>query len=141
MPATTVRSGFGALLRRGDGGGPEVFTTVAEVTNIGAVGTKLNTVDATHMESDFAHMEKIPTLLESAEISLDLNFLPGDTTQTNLRADCMNRVLRNFQITLPGSAKVLSFAAYVTQIGPMIPLDGKMSQAVTLTPNGRINLA
>lgn len=139
--ATGARAGFGALLKRGDGGNPEAFTTIAEVTNIGEVTTKLNVVDATHMESADAHMEKIPTILESGDITVDLNFLPGDTTQTALRNDAMNRSLRNFQITVPGTAKVFSFSAYVTSIGPAIPHDGKMVQSVTLTPTGKIVFA
>lgn len=141
MATTAARSGFGALLKRGDGGSPEVFTTVAEVVNIGAVETRMNLADATHMESPDQHMERIPTLLESSDISLELNYLPGDTTQTNLRNDVMNRTLRNFQITIPGSSRVVSFAAFVSQIGPAFPHDGKMTQNVTLAPNGKITIA
>lgn len=141
MAATAARSGFGALLKRGDGGSPEVFTTVAEVVNIGAVETRMNLADATHMESPDQHMERIPTLLESSDISLELNYLPGDTTQTNLRNDVMNRTLRNFQITIPGSSRVVSFSAFVSQIGPAFPHDGKMTQNVTLAPNGKITIA
>lgn len=140
MP-TGARSGFGALLKRGDGGSPEVFTTLAEVVNIGSVETRLSTVDATHMESADAHMEKIPTLLETGEVSLELNYLPGDTTQNNIRNDCLNRTLRNFQITIPGSTKIVSFAAFVTQVGPAFPHDGKMTQNVTLTPTGKATIA
>jgi len=141
MATTAARSGFGALLKRGDGGSPEVFTTVAEVVNIGAVETRMNLADATHMESPDQHMERIPTLLESSDISLELNYLPGDTTQTNLRNDVMNRTLRNFQITIPGSSRVVSFSAFVSQIGPAFPHDGKMTQNVTLAPNGKITIA
>lgn len=141
MATTSARYGFGSLLKRGDGGSPEVFTTVAEVVNIGEITTKLNVADATHMESDDAHMEKIPTLLESGDISVELNFLPGDTTQTALRNDMLNRAKRNFQITISGSAKTLTFAGYVTSHGPAIPHDGKMTLSVTLTPTGKVTLA
>ena len=141
MAATNARSGFGALLKRGDGGSPEVFTTISEVANIGAVETSLDTVEATHMESPSAHKEYIPTLLDAKEISVELNYLPGDTTQNNLRSDLLNRTLRNFQCTIPGSAKVISFAAFVTNLGPMIPVDGKMTQTLNLRPNGVITIA
>ncbi|RJP21675.1 MAG: hypothetical protein C4529_07040 [Deltaproteobacteria bacterium] len=141
MAVTSARSGFGALLKRGDGGAPEVFTTVAEVVNIGETKTRLATVDATHMESPDQHMEKIPTLLESGDVTLELNYLPGDTTQNNVRNDCLNRSLRNFQITIPGSAKIVSFSAYVTECGPAFPHDGKMTQNVTLTPTGKVSIA
>lgn len=139
--ATGARSGFGALLKRGDGGSPEAFSTVSEVVNIGRVGTTLQTTDATHMESADQHMEKIPTMLESGAVTADLNYLPGDTSQNNLRNDMLNRTLRNFQITIPGSAKIVSFAAYVTEMGPEFPHDNKMTQQVTLTPTGKITIA
>jgi len=141
MATTAARSGFGALLQRGDGGSPEVFSTVAEVVNIGAIETRMNLADATHMESPDQHMERVPTLLESSDVSLELNYLPGDTTQNNLRNDCLNRTLRNFRVTIPGSAKVVSFAAFVSQVGPALPHDGKMTQAITLSPNGRVTIA
>lgn len=141
MAATGAKAGFGALLKRGDGGGPEVFTTVAEVVDIGKVGTTLATVDATHMESPDTHMEKIPTILESGAVNVSLNYLPGDTTQNLLRSDCLARSLKNFQITIPGSSKVVSFAAYVTEVGPTFPHDNKMAQDVVLTPTGKITIA
>jgi len=141
MAATNARSGFGALLKRGDGGGTEVFTTIGEVVNIGAIETGLDTVEATHMESPSAHKEWIPTLLDAKEISVELNYLPGDTQQNNLRSDMFNRTLRNFQCTIPGSAKVVSFAAYVTNLGPAFPHDGKMTQTLNLRPNGVVTIA
>ena len=141
MAATSARSGFGSLLKRGDGGGPEVFTTVAEVVNIGGISTRLNTADATHMESPDGWMEKIATLLEAAEVQLDMNFLPGDTTQSLLRSDQTNRTLRNFQVTVPGSSKVFAFAAFVGEISPAFPPDNKMAQSLTLTPSGPITFS
>ena len=141
MAATQARSGFGALLKRGDGGGTEVFTTVAEVVDIREVSTTLATVDATHMESPSGHMEKIATLLEAGGVSVELNYRPGDTTQNNLRADMLAKTLRNFQITIPGSSKVVSFAAFVTKAGPAFPHDNKMSQTIELTPSGVVTIA
>lgn len=138
---TNARIGFGALLKRGDGLTPETFSTVAEVVNIGAIESRLGTTDATHMESANAHMEKIPTLIESGDITCELNYLPGDTSQGLLRSDLMNRSLRNFQITIPGSSKVASFAAYVTALGPALPHDNKMTQSLTLTPTGMVTIA
>jgi len=134
--ATSARSGFGSLLKRGDGGSPEVFTTVAEVVDIGEVSITQATADATHMESSGRFMEKIPTLLEAGAVSVILNYLPGDSTQSSLRADMIAGVSRNFQITIPGSSKVIAFAALVTKAGPTITHDGKMTQTIELTPTG-----
>lgn len=134
--ATGARSGFGSLLKRGDGATPEVYTTVAEVVDIGEVSITQATADGTHMESAGRFMEKIPTLLEAGSVSVSLNFLPGDTTQNLLRADMVAGTTRNFQITVPGTSKVLAFAAIVTKWGPSIPHDGKMTQTIELTPTG-----
>lgn len=47
MP-TSATAAFGTILSRGDGGGTEVFTAVAEVTGLEWSGYKLDTPEATH---------------------------------------------------------------------------------------------
>lgn len=142
MAATSARIGFGSLLKRGDGGSPtEVFSTIAEVVSLSGIGSKLGTVDATHMESPDRFMEKIPGILESSEVSVELSFLPDDTSHGLLRADHLAATKRNFQITIPGSAKVWSFAAFVSQFEVSQPHDGKMSASLVLTPTGKKTLA
>ena len=52
MP-TSGTAAFGTLLKLGDAGSPETFTTVAEITDLDGVDIKLDTDDATSHDSNF----------------------------------------------------------------------------------------
>ena len=76
---TNARIGYGTLFQTGNGAVPEVFTTLAEVTNITPPKMSRDTVDATHEESPGAWREFIAGLKDGGDVSLDLNFIPGGT--------------------------------------------------------------
>jgi hypothetical protein len=107
---TAATSGFGTTFKRGDGGGPETFTTIAEVVGISGPSLKLETIDVTNMDSN-GWREKIPTLKDAGEVQLDMNYLPANATQNytqGLLADFNNRTLRNFKVVYsnPGATHV-----------------------------------
>lgn len=138
MAATQARSGFGAKLARGDGATPtETFTNSVEVTGVSGGDFIQNTADATHMESPDGYVEKIPTLREIGDWTINYNFLAGNPTQDGLRADNAAGVKRNFRVIIPGAGKRFEGAAYVKSVGQDIPLDNKMTSSVVLTPTGK----
>jgi len=49
--ATSAVAAFGTLLKIGDGGGPESFTTIAEVRTLGGPELSRDTVDVTSHDS------------------------------------------------------------------------------------------
>lgn len=126
----------------GGAAGAEVFTTVAEVTNISGPDESLELIDATHMESPGSRREFIPSLLDSGEITLDLNFLPSDANQNGLREDLNNRVRRNFQIVWTDDEETTySFAGYVTSHSKTAQIDDKLSASVTIKITGDITVS
>lgn len=130
-----------AFLTSGADGG-EAFTTIAEVTGLGGPGETLELIDATHMESPSGYREYIPSLLDSGEISVDLNFLPGTAGQTGLRSDLVNKVRRNFEMVwTDGDSTTYSFAGYVTNIEPSASIDDKLSASATIKVTGPISVA
>jgi hypothetical protein len=121
--------------------GTEVFTTVAEVTGIGGPGGSLELIDATHMESPNAFREYIASLCDSGELSLDFNFLPGNTGQRGIRTDMVNRVRRNWQLVWTDSpATTWAFGAFVTGFEPSAAIDDKLSASATLKVTGPITV-
>ena len=142
---TDGMAAFGTLIKIGDGEASETFTTIAEVTNIGGPGLKLDTEEVTHHGSTGGYKEHVATLLEAGEISLDLNFIPTNATQSQtsgLIADMVARTLRNFQLVFPDSGSTTwTFAAYVTSFQPAAPVGGKLAASVTLKPSGQPTLA
>lgn len=137
MSTTQGTSGFGTLLKIGDGGGTEVFTAIAEVKSISGPSLSLETIDATHMSSPSGHREILPSFKNAGEVSFDVNFLPGVGTQASLFTDWTNRTLRNFQLAFPdGNSTVWSFAAYVTNLSVNAPMDDVLGASVTLSISG-----
>ncbi len=119
--------------------GTEIFTTVAEVNNISLNGRSLELIDGTHMESPNSHREYIPSLLDSGEVTFDVNFLPAHAQQVGLETDRTNRVKRNFTLTWTDTAATTySFSGYVTGFDVQSQIDDKLSGSVTIKITGPI---
>ncbi len=128
----------GTLVKRGDGGGPEVFTTIGEVVSFDGPGGKATIIDATHLQS--TAKEKLAGLPDEGEISMTLNFVPSDAQQTGLRNDRAARTKRNFKIVFTDAgAETASFSAYVLEYKLSVKPDSKVELAVTLEITGPIS--
>lgn len=142
---TSAISSFGTLLKKGDGGSPEVFTTIAEVLDIEGPDESLETEDVTSHDSTSGWVEKIGTLLDGGEVSFEVNFVPTNATHdstTGLRADMINRTRRNFQMVLPDAGTTTyAFAALVTNVKPSEPVKGALRAEVTLEISGVVTLS
>lgn len=142
---TSAINSFGTLLKIGDGGGTEVFTTIAEVLDISGPALKMNTEDATNHSSTGGYEEYIPTTLAAGELTFGLNFQPTAATHSQtsgLLKDFKNKTKRNFQLVFPDAGSTTwAFAAYVTGFEPKAPVKGKLSADVTLLITGQPTLA
>ena len=87
MP-TSALSSHGTLMKIGDGGGSEVFTTIAEVRDISGPSFAVSTEDVTNHDSS-RWREHIATIKEGGEITFDINYYSA-TTQDQLRTDMLN---------------------------------------------------
>lgn len=121
----------------GGSDGAEVFTSVLEVKQISFGGLKLDTADATHMESPSAFREKIATIKDGGEVSITGNFLPGQSNHQGITTDFKNRTLRNFKVTWSDSGPTSwNFSAYVNNIAPQSSFDGELSWTIGLMISG-----
>lgn len=128
MAVSGAKLGYGTLLKRGDGGSPEVFTTIAEVRSITLPTQEREDVDVTHMESPNATREFIAGLADTGEASCRLNFRPDHVSQgavSGVIDDSENRTLRNYQIMFDqfSGDPTCSFNAYVKSHGGEIVVD------------------
>ena len=121
--------------------GTEIFTTIAEITNISGPEESLELIDATHMESPNAFREYIPSLLDGGELQLDLNFLPANANQQGLRDDLRNRTRRNFRVVWPDAGTTTyAMSGYVTSFSPSAQIDDKLSASATVKVTGPITV-
>lgn len=141
--ATAAVRAHGTLLKIGDGGGPEVFTTIGEVRDISGPSIAVATEEVTSHDSA-GWREYIATVREIGELTFDINFT-GAATQgfaAGLYNDMINRTTRNFQLVIPlSSSKTGSFAAIITGFTPDLAVDGVVRASITLQGTGAITWA
>jgi len=142
---TAAISSFGTLLKKGDGGTPETFTTIAEVLDVSGPELGLDTEEATNQGSTGGWEEHIGSILRSGLVTFSVQYVPTGATHnatTGLIADMVNRTRRNFQLVFPnGVSTTWSFAALVTKFAPKAPVKGKLTADVTLKLTGQPTLA
>jgi predicted secreted protein len=128
----------GTLLQIGDGGGTEVFTTIAKIKDISGPTLNRGTHDASTQTTDWS--EVVPGLKKGGQFTFDVNFIPTDTThdhQTGLIKDFIDGTKRNFRIIWPDAGNTIDqYAAYVVNFEPDAPVDGLLTASVTLEITG-----
>lgn len=136
---TQALNSTGTLLKAGDGGGPETFTTIAEVLDIAGPSLEIGTEEVTSHDSAGIR-EFVATLLDYGEITFDVNWYAG-ATQTSLRTDAINKTKRNFQLdfaNVGASDDVASFAGIITNFSFESPVEGVHKASVTIKISGAV---
>ena len=110
--STNARIGWNTLLKIGDGGDPESFTTISEVTDLSAPSGDLPFEEVTHMESPSGFREYIAAPRDPGNCTFVLNYNAAHATHQQLLTDYTNGTLRNFKITYPeGTVSDETFSA------------------------------
>jgi len=109
----------GTVLLRGNGAATEVFTAIAEVTQITPMGGSTETIDASDLASSWR--EKKPGMLDAGQLQFTVHLLPGSTdAHADLMEDWTGRVVRNFQIEF-GDGSKWEIAAFISGVSPTVP--------------------
>lgn len=144
MPTAAI-GGFGTQVQIGNGGGTEVFTTIAELRDITGPGFSLDTFDVSNQSSPGAWKEFLPGLLDGGDITFDISFVPTNATHNysaGLLKDMTNRTRRNFKIVFPNAgATTWTIPAYVTGFETGAPVNDALTASVTLRVAGQPTLA
>lgn len=132
--------GYGTLLKRGDGAEPEVFTAIANATNITAPGLARNTIDVSAHDSPNKYMEFVGGMIDPGEVSIDVNYDP--TAHDMLVADLEDEDPRNYQLVFPDTTGTTwSFAAVLTGFEATAPYDDKLTATLTYKVSGKPTIA
>jgi len=139
--------GIGTQLQLGDGEGPEVFTTVAEVQSINGPSLSTNAVEVTNMDSPDKYMEFIPGLRDAGEISFEINYLFDNATHgkdTGILQDFddAETKVRNWKIIFPDTGSTTwDFSGFVTEFTMNDPVEDKITASLTIKITGKPVLA
>lgn len=134
--ASSVAIGFGTFLQRGDGGGPEVFTTIGEVIEITPPNPSRDSVETTHTSNADRWRTFIPGLIDGGELSIEINYVPGSTADDNMMTDLNSATVKNYKV-LFASAESIIVPAFITGIEPGVPIDDRMTATVTFKVAGK----
>ena len=149
MTATTATIGFGVILAKGDAASPEVFTTIAEITDLSGPGLARDAVEATHTASTNRWREFLAGLKDGGEVSLTMNHLPNNATQDATSGGLVGEfatvdgdTVGNWKLTFPVSPAVSwTFPAILTAFEPATPIDDRMTATATFKIAGEPTLA
>jgi predicted secreted protein len=113
-----------------------------EITSLSGPNSKIDTIDKTHYGSADNYREFMATFIDAGEVSLEGNFISGDTDgQIAMIADFQARSKKEAIITLPAaSATTWTFDAIITSLTFSQPLDGKLGISATLKISGAATL-
>jgi predicted secreted protein len=129
-------SAYGTQFQRGDGGEPEVFTTVGEATNISGPELERETIDVTSHDSPDRFREWVGGLVDGGEVTFEVNWDPA--IHVPLQDDFDDPLPRNYQIVLPTvPGGTFAFAGFITGMSHEFPHDGKMAAEFTFKISGK----
>jgi len=127
----------GTIFKRGDGGGPETFNTVAEVFDIQGPDGEASEIDVTDFAS--AAREFLMGVPDEGRVTVQLRRRPDLAEQNGLLTDRSGRIKRNFQIVLTDAAPTtLSFAAFVLGFAYSMSEGDSIKNTVTLRITGPV---
>lgn len=134
---------FGALLKKGDGASPEVFTTIAQCGDLTGPDQKVDTIDTTTHDNADKYKTFIGGLKEGGDIKVPIFFDPTNSTHQGLLTTIDAAVTVNFQIALPmvSPAYKWSFAGLITQLGHTYKVNGAIMADLTIKVSGKPTLA
>jgi hypothetical protein len=130
--STDAEIGYGSKYEIKIGG---IFVLMGEVFDIVPPDEQDAEVDATHYGSAGRRRETIPGLVENGEGTFTLNWVPGNTTDVHLRTLKADRTIAEHRITFPNGVRV-TYDARVRGLGRALPLDDRMTMAVTVSVQG-----
>lgn len=118
-------------------------TQIPEVVNASGPNMTRDALEVTHLLSSGACKEFIAGLIDNGEVTLDLNFLPGNTNQQVLLADfaatAKTSNTREWVIGFTDSgAQEYTFNAFITALTPGANVGDKLSASCTLKITGEL---
>ena len=143
MPASGGKAAWDTLLKMGDGGGSEVFTTIAEVGDLQGLDFSTDHDELTTHSSPMGHKEYVATNIDSGSITFPINFITSDATHSyisGLTYLWYNRVRRNFRLVFVDGT-TWTCPCTVEKMTVKAPVKGKFSADLSLKVVGLPTLA
>lgn len=136
------KDAFGTQFKR-DSDGAGTFATIANVSDLSGPEREREAIEVTAHDSADQYREFVKGLKDGGEVSLTLNYDPGQSTHGDLDADFEEKDLRDYQLViLPGDddEHTWEFSALITSLGDAFPVDDRMEREATFKISGKPTL-
>ncbi|ARR55332.1 hypothetical protein HY78_18740 [Rhizorhabdus wittichii DC-6] len=134
---TNVKIGYGAKFYMQATAIATALTKLGEVTNVGLPNEQSADVEATHYESPDRTREYIAGLIDPGELTIELNWIPGDATDDLLVAAKSSGSVLLMRTVVPG-AQQFTYPGIVKGIERTVPIDDRMTATVTIRVAGAV---
>jgi hypothetical protein len=133
--STEADIGHGTLFQKRTATGPDVWTTYGERTAITPPQWARDAIDASHGDSPNRRREFISGMTDEGEVSLEMNFVPGSSTFSLVRAEFSTKNAGRYRLVFT-NGDTWEFDAISTAMEPDAPLDDKMPLNLTYKITG-----
>lgn len=133
---TAAMIGLGITLEMQDLITPNDWFFIAEVFNLNPPSQVDDVVEATHYGSPNRRREYIPGLVESGEVSFDMNYVPGSDSDVLINA--AQGVEKRLRITFPNGVTQV-FNGVRQGYEKNAPIDDRMTATVTFRVTGDVS--
>lgn len=121
-------------------------TQIPEVVNCSGPNMSADAIEVTQLLSPGACKEFIKGLLDNGEVTLELNYLPGNTNQQvllgDLQATAQSEAEQVWTIVFTDSgSETFTFNAFPTALTPGAPVGDKLAASCTLKITGELTSA
>jgi predicted secreted protein len=134
MP-TKAMIGMGSTFEMADPATPTVWTLISEVFDMSIPSSNPDQIDVTNFQSANRRREYIAGLVDSGEISFEMNYVPGSASDLALLAAL--GTTKNCRLTFPNGVRI-SFAGNVQTYEPKAPTDDRMTASVSFKVSGAL---
>lgn len=131
---------YGSILQLGDGATPEVFTAIAEITELTPPQMSRDDIDVTSHQSSDGYREFISGLRDGGEVTFKANWLPTNSTHdgtTGLLETFNDNDTHNWKVILPNTLITIAFSGFLTAFEPDLPIEEQAQLSGTIKVSGK----
>lgn len=131
-------SGVGTKFRRWNTS-TKLWETISEINSVSGPRATRATIDVTSLDSEGGYREFIAGFRDAGTISLNMNFTRSGYEL--MKDDFESDVIKDYEVVLPDvEHTTLEFQGLVTEVPLDIPMDNKITCAVTIKISGPVNV-
>lgn len=112
MAASLAKIAYGSKLEVENAPGSGIYVEILEIKSVNKPDASVEDVDVTHMSSPGLAKEFVAGMTDFGEMQLDINWVPGGSTDQFIDAWRLSGLTRSARMTYPGNVKD-TFPAYV----------------------------